>query len=366
MLSVALLVPELLGEIMLRLPSSIDQKFAFAQVSRFWRGVALDSPLFWSSFSGRDSEIDFYRLPMVLSRSGSNTVLRVEFRFTYRWPEDALKILVPYAARIEVLDLSIGCDVTIFECTALLGSDVEFPALRTLRLQGTEGNRFPPLALKAPQLRTLDLECIFRAVEWETLLVPSLESIRRPSKHSLSSSINVPERGVSRCTFSICIAATTLPITLRPLAPALRELELQLEDHDLTRVLKIGFSDILLPTLTCSIYEGYGDENLDTLTGALLPGVGPLVFFQLLDEQDRIELHDNAGHIRRLECWDADSLFDGSDTWEYLSRRYELHKTVREIRVIDTDDYGWMRYVEAFELYPPQQDGITLGIQFAG
>ncbi|KAJ7764833.1 hypothetical protein B0H16DRAFT_1241266, partial [Mycena metata] len=352
MLGAALLIPELLTEIMLCLPSSIDNKFAFAQVPRFWRGVALDSPLFWSSFSGGGSELDLHRIPVVLSRSGSNTVLHVEFRFTSHSPasKEALKILALYAARIESLDLSIGNGADFLEFTALLGSYVDFPALRTLRLnlKRNEYSKLPRLALKAPQLRTLDLNFISRgAVEWETLLVPSLENIR--VYNAGGATVETLSLIFEKCPRAWRVALHEFNLyasnhaddyfevfARRPLAPALRELELQLEDRDLTRVLKTGFSDVLLPTLTGSIYQGSLEADLATLTEALLPGLGPLLFLQLLDDNDRIELHDDAGHIRRLECWDADATFDGSDTWNYLSGRYDLHKTAREIRVVCT------------------------------
>ncbi|KAJ7038575.1 hypothetical protein C8F04DRAFT_1088696 [Mycena alexandri] len=368
--SVDRLVADLLRDIMLQLPSSIQQKFDFVQVSRFWRGVALDSPLFWSSFSGDVSTMTSHRLPLVLERSGSETMLHIEFWFPWHdmalVPVDALKPLVQYAARIESLDLTFP---SVFD-VALLQSHMDFPALRTLRLKAPEYSGFPPLALNAPQLRTLDFENIGPA-DWSTVLVATLDNIRL--YNAADASVETLSYIFNRCPrawrivlyvwdsyYSDHTADYFEVFARRPLAPALQELELRLADEDLTRVLNTGFSDIVLPTVTASIYNGHRDNNLDILTGALLPGLGPLVVFQLLGP-DQIELRDEAGRIRRLECWNDDSSFDGLDVWKYLSRNYALHKTVREIRISAA---YWERYIDAFELYPPQRDdGITLGVE---
>lgn len=63
------LSPDLLSNIMLT-ASSIDEKFALAQVSKLWRNVALDNPLFWSSFTGGGSKADCYRVALILEPSG--------------------------------------------------------------------------------------------------------------------------------------------------------------------------------------------------------------------------------------------------------------------------------------------------------
>jgi hypothetical protein len=146
----------------------------------------------------------------------------------------------------------------------------------------------------------------------------------------------------------------------RPFAPALRELELDVfEDTDLVRVLKAGFSDVVLRTLKGRIYNGHGKENVALLAGALLLGVGPLVDFKLVDMQD-VELQDEAGRVRHLQCWNDDSSFEVREVWEHLSLHYDLHKSVREIWI---NPKHWHDYVEVFESYLPQlQDGITLAI----
>jgi hypothetical protein len=139
--------------------------------------------------------------------------------------------------------------------------------------------------------------------------------------------------------------------SLRPLAPALRDLELGLYDIDLDPLLRAAFSDVVLHTLTACIYN----SDTQLLAEALLPGVGPLTVFEIFDTQ-QVELRDEAGQIRRFQCWNEDSSFEVDKVWEYLSIHYELHKTVREIRI-----RRWDEYVEVFDRYPPQlQDGITL------
>ncbi|KAJ7038574.1 hypothetical protein C8F04DRAFT_353858 [Mycena alexandri] len=414
---VDLLVSDILSVIMLHLPSRIDQKFAVAQVSRFWRGVALSSPLFWSSFSGGASKMDLYCLSIVLERSGPNTMLHVELDLPRRKGAMAiLKKLVPFAARIETLDIS-----NIFEdedssedsssessssedssseedseegsaqeedfgeedseeARSLLTSGLEFPALQSLRLAGSADNA-PLFALKAPRLRDLDIEGI-SPVEWSTLLVPTLEHIRvydsRDTNVEILSTIFEQCPEVWRIVLCAYNAASVTSehsdeyfevFARRPLAPTLRALDLQLPADDLVRVLQTGFSGVLLPSLSGCIYIEDGEDNidtLDTLTGALLPGVGLLVSIDLLNSR-HIALWDEDGNSRDLELnWlqdVTDSAFEGPVVWEYLSRHYNLHKSVQDIQISFCSPGTWEKYVEAFDLYSPLQDGIILGVK---
>ncbi|KAJ6546821.1 hypothetical protein B0H19DRAFT_1074818 [Mycena capillaripes] len=372
MSGVGLLVPDILGDIMLRLPLSIDQKFTITQVSRFWRDVALHNHLFWSSFTGRDdyrgaSKADCSRLPLVLERSGSSSTLHIQFCFTRDgadWPTDALKALVPYVARIETLDVEFNVAMDV---KALLNSNLEFPALQTLRLNSYTYHTAPYILLTAPQLRNLDIKRV-HLLNWVTLLSSSLENIT-----IWDSTLEMFVGILKRCPRAWRIVLRSCDswyghstqhdpfeaFSSRPLAPALRELELRVENSDLAQVLQAAFSDGVLPTLTGCICNGHCEDDLELLTGALLRSVGPLVFFKLVDMQD-LELHDTDGRIRHLQCWNDDSSFEVEDTWIYLSIHYGLDKTVREIRI--RLDY-WEEFLAAFESYPPQlQDGITLAI----
>ncbi|KAJ6497090.1 hypothetical protein C8R47DRAFT_1041783 [Mycena vitilis] len=361
---VSFLVPDLLCEIMLALPLDIDQKFAFAQVSRLWRTIALDSPLFWSSFTGRATASDCYRVPLILERSGSNTMLHIELVFygaasITMWPANALRTLVPYAARIETLFVLFG---HAEGSSALLNTNLEFSSLRTLRLEGpTWPAKVPELLCRAPRLQRLDISN-FTARNWGALLSPSLEDIslrdvRGPAVKPVS---DIFERcpQVRRVVLWDSDWKDFNPdgFTRRPLAPALRELELRLEGSELGRVLKTGFSDAVLPKLTGCTYNA----ELEHLTAALLPGVGPLVVFNLVDLGELV-LYDEVGRIRRLQCSADDSVFDVEEVWKHLCIHYGLHRTVREIHIRVAH---WNEWLESFETYPPQlQKGITLVIE---
>ncbi|KAJ7128479.1 hypothetical protein C8R44DRAFT_873195 [Mycena epipterygia] len=96
------------------------------------------------------------------------------------------------------------------------------------------------------RLQTLELQC-FDATNWVTLLVPSLENIRL----SFANNTNLG-------TLSVIFARFP---PRRPLAPALRELELQL-DLELQRVLNIGFADEALLTVTG---DGSVQDERDTV-----------------------------------------------------------------------------------------------------
>ncbi|KAJ6577306.1 hypothetical protein B0H19DRAFT_1119117 [Mycena capillaripes] len=373
MSGVGLLVPDLLSEIMLRLPSDINHKFNFAQVSRYWREVALSNHLFWSSFAGKASKADCYRVPMLLQRTGSCTMLHIEFRFIDEadWPAVALNALVPYVARIQTLNIMFWvhsfCSLAPNIVENLLNSNLEFSALQTLCLVGPEYGLAarPLLLLTAPQLRTLDLDHC-KPTSLDILLSPSLENIRlnQVDDVNLDTLMDI----FVRCPTVWRVVLHSYDYGAyhshygdnyfdafarrRPLARALRELELGTRNPDLGRLLKAGFSDVVLHTLTGCLYN----SDIDVLAEALLPGVGPLVFFEIL--MDQVELRDEDGRIRRFKCWNDDSSFEVGEVWEYLCIHNELHKTVREIRM---GEVYWDKYVKAFHLNPPQlQDGITL------
>ncbi|KAF7347223.1 hypothetical protein MVEN_01477200 [Mycena venus] len=369
--NIGLLVSDILTEIMSHLPSAIGQKFAIAQVSRFWRNVALDNHLFWSSFSGGPSKADCYRVPFVLERSGS-AILHIQFSFTSgdvtNWHADAMKALIPYVSRIETLKMEFWVysnhSVSPNTVEALLNSNLDFSALQTLRLEGPEYGRRPPLLLKAPRLRTLDIER-FYPKNLGALLSPCLESIRL---YKVGATLDTLLDIFDRCPRAWRVVLDSEEgygsydsrysddyfeafTRRRPLAPALRELELRTANPDLGRVLKAAFPDVVLPTLTGCLYN----SDIDVLSRALLPGLGPLVFFEIFDSQQH-ELRDAGGHVRRLQCWNEDSSFEADWVWEFLCTHYDLHRTVREIRISQ-----WGDYAEMFERFPPQlPDGIIL------
>ncbi|KAJ7431933.1 hypothetical protein B0H11DRAFT_1761243 [Mycena galericulata] len=344
---------DLLVEIMLR-ASSINDKFALAQVSKLWRAVALDTPLLLVSFTRHR-----YRLPLIFQHSGSTTMLHICFKFFRwdRWLEDALNALVPYAARIETLDLRFSVTVSF---TPLLSSNIQFSALRTLRLHNSIFNDASSLALSAPRLRTLDIQR-FKITQLERLLVPSLEDIR----------LSEAWEGIGRLSDIAAYCPLVWRVVLqshyraaepdfqvlvrRPMAPALRELELRLR---VGRVLQIGFSNVILDTLTAASQSG----NVDILARSLLHGVGPLTVFECIHAREA-EVQDDSGHIRRFQSWDDPfhrHSFLLQDVWGQLSLHYNLHKTVRTIRLT-----RWLLHdcIEAFELYPPHvEHGITLSI----
>ncbi|KAJ7891291.1 hypothetical protein B0H14DRAFT_2560863 [Mycena olivaceomarginata] len=324
MAGIELLAPELLLEIMFMLHDSIGQKFIIAQVSQLWRDVALHSHLFWSSFTG-DSKADYRRLPLMWNAA--------DFMMAQR--TDALTALVAG--------------------TALLCSGLEFPALRTLPLESLGRNNEPTLLFTAPQLRTLEVDAA-DLKNWATLLSPSLESVR------LWGSILELCPRVSRIAMKLrdrlYSNETEDPFEAlsRPFALALGELELELlEDPELVRVLHTGFSGVVLHTLKGRIYNGHGEENVELLADALLLSVGPLLDFKL-NMQD-VELHDEVGHVLRLQCWNDDSSFEVGEVWKHLSFHYNLYITVREIRI---HAEHWRDYLEVFESYVGKNPGLII------
>ncbi|KAJ7186838.1 hypothetical protein C8R46DRAFT_1058185 [Mycena filopes] len=418
-----LLVDDLLAHIMLQLPSSIAQKFALAQVSRLWRAIALANPLLWASCSGRASEKDCLRFPLVLQRSGPHATLHIQLRFTGArnkwWAETMLAALVPYAARIETLQVdfedttlksilgsdagddedsdsgdeesddedsesdsdpdgeesddtgesedtdSADSDDDELSFAALLQSNVEFTALQTLRLEGAG-----KIALKAPQLRTLDLEDTI-PVEWSPLLVPTLEDIR--ISECSDTDVDTLATIFAQCPrlesleFEACSYDSSYPddayfevfVRPTPIAPALHRLILTVAADDLFRILKAGFPDVVIPTVHGCVSFGYDDTRLDLLAAALLrPDVGPLVLFDMADRR-AINLRSSTGCVRRLEVRGEDAmLFQMPEAWELFSREYALHESVREVRIAFGSPMTWESYIDAFERFPPTQVAV--------
>ncbi|KAJ7080693.1 hypothetical protein C8R44DRAFT_906825 [Mycena epipterygia] len=335
------------------------------------RDVGLDSLLYQSRMLPRSPRIE---------RSGSPTMLHIYFRFTSdttdwpatftsgatdeddplteydsAWPAHALVALVPYVARIEILRIELGFPV---DATPLLYSNLRFPALKTLYLESAEDIDAPDLRLwlSAPHLRTLDIERV-DPKNWEALLVPIACRTSAYPKPQCPLAWRVMLLSQSGGDDTDYDHFDCQPFMCWP-APTLRELELRMAKQELANFFKIGFSDVVLDKLTVCIYIA----EHEVLTGVLLPGFGSLLLFQCLDPQ-QIELHDDEGHIRRLECWNTHSSFEVRDVWTHLSWLYDLHKTVREKRILHA---YWDDYVNIFESYPPQSsDGVTLAIQIA-
>ncbi|KAJ6603303.1 hypothetical protein DFH09DRAFT_1354578 [Mycena vulgaris] len=335
------------------------------QVSQLWRNLALETPLLWSSFTGGASKADCYRVPLILARGGSISMLHITFLFYYaeeKWQADALAALVPYIARIETLDVEFGMGTDV---KSLLDSNLKFPSLKRLRLQGADCTGPMSLSLSAPQLQSLDIERL-DPTSWETLLVPSLEDIRLHEAgeapiETLSEILRLCPR-VSRLVLHSSQSwnpsddSDFQAFARRPLAPALRELGLRLDEVDLERVVNIGFSDVVLDMLTGCIYNGHSESVVALLARMLLPGVGPLHVFECFYQE--ITVCDDAGHTRRFQRWNDDPSFEVQDAWKHLSEHYDLYRTVREIRI--RTPY-WKEYIESFAAYPPQApDGITL------
>ncbi|KAJ6483075.1 hypothetical protein DFH09DRAFT_1340497 [Mycena vulgaris] len=200
----------------------------------------------------------------------------------------------------------------------LLNSNLQSPALKTLRLRGPGRGGGLSISLSAPQLRILDFTHT-SPTSWDTLWVPTVENMRL--FEAGDAHIGTLGNIFSQCPLLWRVAlnsdrsrryypdAADAPDALRrrPLAPSLRELELRVGDTGLEQVLKIAVSDVVLDTLTGCIYKGHSEDE---------PGA----------------------------------------SWKYLSMHYDLHKTV-QVMLITTP--WWNDYAATFELSP---DGIALTV----
>ncbi|KAJ7359531.1 hypothetical protein DFH08DRAFT_932002 [Mycena albidolilacea] len=287
-----LLVPDILREILLWLPSDIDQKFRVAQVSRYWRDTTLHYPLFWSSCRA----ICTNRLPIVLERSGT-TLLHIELLFLTGlpgpdtdWPTKAFVALLPYVACIETLEIELSEGYLISDTfppspetiEPLLRSNLEFSSLKTLRLVAPysfEGYT-PRILMKAPRLQTLDLQ-YFVSEDLDALLFPGLENIRLyepriksvetlPYLHSMC-------KGAASCAVGMRRRGTTIWVLCRPM-----------ESADIAHIPTTWFSNVVLHILTA--WLAMFIPHLELVIPASLRGVGPLVIFDDLGDERNLEV----------------------------------------------------------------------------
>lgn len=394
-MSIDSLAPDVLEEIFTRVHSAfITQKFALSQVCQAWRAVALTSPRVWSTFTV-NTEADAKLLPHALHRTGDATDLDAQFNFTSGdedWPVDALKALVPYTGRVARLSAYFRVQLKI---GTLLDSALEFPRLRVLDIVGPEFGERMCLSFRAPNLERLKL-CNMEQRNWPALFVKSLQSIhismcngvealtlaeifpRCPDLHTLIlhtySFSDWPEDdeddgvdaeadddddgsdGESDNSASGDSYADrrrrqrdTSWLEPKPLAPNLKLLDVQIPMPALRLLLNRGFSDVVLPNLAGSIFNGHYMDWIDELASPLLRGFGDIIAFKLLDVSS-IELTDDAGRVRRLDVLNDDSSWEVGEMWEYLSTRHGANKTVRTWQV--RMPY-WENLHEAFKEYPP-------------
>ncbi|KAJ7765675.1 hypothetical protein B0H16DRAFT_1309867, partial [Mycena metata] len=343
---------------------SLSQKFAFAQISQHWRDFALKNPVFWSTIMVGDSEsrlkLHWRWVPLALERSGSSTMLHIYFDCTDgRYYADAIEALRPCVHRIQTLEMRY---YTPPHPRDLLASNLQFPALRVLRVYGAHNYHSLRLSLTAPQLQALEVGEV-ESANLHALFVPSLEDIEL-YRHlgSVNTLANIFQQcpRVRRVVLSAPYDRITSPdadfeaFSRRPLA--LRHLELEMEG-DLIRVLRAGFShpDNILHTLGIRVPPG---ASFGLLADALLVGVDSIILFDLIRPME-LQLRDEQGRVRRL-LNDHQSVWKPKEVWTHLSLRYNLHKTVREIRV---NQFYWDDIVDLFALYPLGDGPITFRIE---
>ncbi|EJD43972.1 hypothetical protein AURDEDRAFT_152297 [Auricularia subglabra TFB-10046 SS5] len=366
MSGIALLPDDLTNDIMLLVDDkSTEQKFALAQVSRRWRSLALSSPLLWSSFRVA-AKLDWARLPTLLARTGSSSLLDAELLVdsddtTPSYPRTAA--LVPYTSRLRTLDVRLlraGCTLA-----PLLDGDSQlfFPALGTLRVW--QGGQIYLNCAAAPMLRVLDLTrvcplspAVFFHTSVEEMrlimclvaasLLPVLEccpNIRRFTFHTL----DYAESHASGLSY----------VPEEPLAPNLQFLDLQLALGDIVHVLDTAFGGRVLPEVSASIYNGHDEEDMVALCGTLLQGLGALTAFEVHDDQC-IVLRDATGRIRTMRVWNEDSYWDIPIVWCHLSSQYAIHASVRYVQIATK---YWNDLADALAECPLQTtQGLTMRI----
>ncbi|KAJ7253340.1 hypothetical protein B0H12DRAFT_1071469 [Mycena haematopus] len=168
-------------------------------------------------------------------------MLHIQFRLVHAniWPADVSPALEPYVARIS-RSRKFTAPTNFAE--APLNSAFEFPMLQTLCMKSSIYRNVLGLSLTTPVLRTLDIKRA-HLTNWNTLLCTTSEKIRlRDSPVEMLLEI------LKRCPRALRVFLQTC----WPLAPALRELKLQIRGFNIARILEAGFSDVVLHSLTGS------------------------------------------------------------------------------------------------------------------
>ncbi|KAH7091879.1 hypothetical protein BKA62DRAFT_723706 [Auriculariales sp. MPI-PUGE-AT-0066] len=354
------LTPDVLGDIFLELqPSSISQKIALSRVSQVWRAVALGLPQLWATFVAEKRE-DYEHLALTLHRAGDALPIRAELKqFGTGWGvagtmKVALLAMVPFVPRLA--RFHVRTDLSI---TPLLNSHLEFPlSLKAPRLEKLVLRNAEPDGLRdilAPSLKSIEI-FMCNVTSGLTLadIFPRCRHLEQLQLHTHPFGDGWDEQGGEDYDLSFLDA--------RPLAPALNYLDVRLPIPVLNDLVSRGFSDVVLQSLSGSIYNGHYIDYVEALATPLLKGCKRITSFEFVSADD-IVVRDDAGRVRRFQTFNEDSSWEISEFWQYLVEKHDAHKTVRhwQIRVA-----YWDNLVEAFESFPPDpegNEGTSLAIQ---
>ncbi|KZV89815.1 hypothetical protein EXIGLDRAFT_721050 [Exidia glandulosa HHB12029] len=344
--------------------ASVDQKFRLSQVCTYWREVALDAPLLWSSLTLADS-LDANRLPILLARSRNLPLdIILPQNNSIRFNKPAVDLLT---GRVRMRRLHIHHGTECCFLPRLLEKGFTFPLLEELVIIRT--SEVGPqifLFVSAPQLRRLHLtytDC----EKWHGLLVPSLEHFTLDYDPADWVPALLPEV-FAHCrrlqTLSYRGATSSMWIGMRgvfplqanpgPLVPLTGLQTLRLDMAVSPQFLRAVVGLRVLDEVEIVTSGSLPDQVTQELISEVFRGLDAVVELQFdkIEYRQSFSIRDRAGRIRRVSA--AFGLLDQAwslpQLWLELVQRLDIITTLQTLRA---NIIIWKDLVDAFAERPP-------------
>ncbi|KAH7099284.1 hypothetical protein BKA62DRAFT_772669 [Auriculariales sp. MPI-PUGE-AT-0066] len=394
---------ELLTSIMTEVePYHISTKFALASVCAYWRSVALNTCVLWSSFDlDSHAKRNLGALALVLYRGG-DAPLDIKLTFGayahYRLPgpvpaawadlEHAASALIQtisaprVVARLQSLSVLYNSPGALHH---LIAADLLFPNLRTLEVRRSPTAMSANLALmmRAPKLRKLLLHRV-EPVSWTALLSPTLCELdidhAAGSRHlGVLDVVAAQSPELRRLTFatydtapmdvvnSLHNAIQAAPYAsvagVEPSAkawlPALDKVDFEIPTDVVSATLvlaRIAQGQVVPSHISVLLKSG---DVSSSMLPVLLHGLSPVTTISL-STPSTLVIRDSQDRTRTLRIWDEYQRLSLAPLWSTLARSHGLHKSVTKFEVSTA---AWTGLAEALSQVPSMARDVALVVR---
>ncbi|KZV89791.1 hypothetical protein EXIGLDRAFT_838246 [Exidia glandulosa HHB12029] len=341
--------------------SAVDQKYKLSQVCVYWRAVALEAPLLWSSLT-LFTPLDVHRLPSVFARSRD---LPLDITLPKNsWIVDnkaAVDLLTGQRDRIRRLHVQYDDERHCF-LGRLLCQGFTFSLLEDLELSRSPySNGRLTLFISAPRLRSLHLtrtDCD----RYHGLLVPSLQHLflddcRLGLGAGLLAAVFARSEQLRtltcRAMFNKVDVSHDDYVAFKPggCLPYLRTFRVDVAVS--SRFLRFVFGTRILQEMEIYTAEGEIDATMQELFSHVFRGLEKLVELRFDSEEESwFEIRDGTGRVRRVSVLPyAVHPWRFRDLWTELVQQCNI---AASLETIYTSTCHWNDVVSAFASRPPE------------
>ncbi|KZV83220.1 hypothetical protein EXIGLDRAFT_777792 [Exidia glandulosa HHB12029] len=342
--------------------SIVDQKFILSQVCVYWRAVALEAPLLWSSLS-LFTPLDVHRLPSVFARSRD---LPLDITLPKNsWIVDnkaAVDLLTGQRDRIRRLHIQYDDERHCF-LGRLLCQGFTFSLLEDLELSRSPySNGRLSLFISAPRLRSLHLtrtDCD----RYHGLLVPSLQHLflndcRLGLGAGLLDAVFARSEQLRtltcRAMFNKADVSHDDYVAFKPggCLPYLRTFRVDVAVS--SRFLQFVFGTRVLQEMEICTAEGEIDATMQELFSYVFRGLAKPIELRFDSvEESWFEIRDRVGHVRRVRVlpYSPHPFWRFQDLWIELAQQLNI---AASLETIYTSTCHWNDLANAFDSRPPE------------